>query len=204
MVFMNLKTVFYDWYGWNRSLFEAINGGLPESAGFLAQVGSALGSYWAAPLMLAALAIWARWAGAQRRSGYAERIATQAQRFGWACLLALVVASLLKWGFDMARPATALGAATRVLAPVDPRHSFPSGHAVYAALVLVALWPLANKFIRPLLIVTLLWAGWGRIAMGAHFPADVLGGWLVGMLCFQTVAAFTGRSKTSMKFEKTS
>lgn len=198
---MDLKVALYDWHGWNSALFEAINGGLPESAGFLAQVGSALGSYWAAPLMLAAFAIWAHWAVAQERSGYAERIATQAQRFGRACLLALVVASLLKWGFDMARPATALGAATRVLEPVEPGHSFPSGHAVYAALVLATLWPLANKFMRPLLIAALLWAGWGRIAMGAHFPSDVLGGWLVGLLCFQ-VAAFTGNSANSMKFEK--
>lgn len=201
---MDLKFTLYDWYGWNRDLFLAINGGLPESAAFRAHMGSALGSYWAAPLILAALAVWARWAGTQGQHVFAKRISAQAQRFGWACLLALAVASLLKWGFDWARPATDLGAVARVLAPVEARHSFPSGHAVYAALVLAALWPISNKFARPVLIAALLWAGWGRIAMGAHFPADVLGGWLVGLLCFAAAAAFTGRTKTLSTFEKTS
>ncbi|MGC8808149.1 MAG: phosphatase PAP2 family protein [Thiomonas sp.] len=31
--------------------------------------------------------------------------------------------------------------------------------------------------------IFVLWVCWSRIAVGAHFPADVLGGALVGLVC---------------------
>lgn len=68
-------------------------------------------------------------------------------------------------------------------------YSFPSGHsagsmAVYGMVLLLAYSHLAGK-IR-LLIVTLctliiLLIGLTRIYLGAHFPSDVLGGWLLGL-----------------------
>ena len=71
---MNLKWVFYDWHGWNRSLFETLNNGLPEAARPLAYLGSAVGSYWTAPFMLAASSlspipgpVSSRWTGLARR-----------------------------------------------------------------------------------------------------------------------------------------
>jgi|TARA_B110001454_G_scaffold143839_1_gene133578 hypothetical protein len=38
---LDLKLALYDWHGRNRDLFQAINGGLPESATFLARMGCA-------------------------------------------------------------------------------------------------------------------------------------------------------------------
>jgi len=186
---MNLKTVFYDWYGWNTWLFELLNAGLPEAARPLAYIGSALGNYWAAPIMVVALALWARHAQVTGFGLSPVKIRLQAYRFGWACLLALVLTGLLKWGLDFARPGTALGHSVRILAPVERSHGFPSGHSVYAALVLGALWPLASRPVRGALLFMLLWVGYARVAMGAHFPADVMAGWLVGAVCLLAVGA---------------
>lgn len=193
---MDLKWVFYDWYGWNRSLFETLNSGLPEAAQPLAHLGSALGSYWAAPFMLAALLLWAKHSQAPLARSPA-RIIGQAHRFALACLLALVVTSVLKWGLDFPRPAIVIANGVRVLAPVESTHGFPSGHSVYAALVLGTLWPLLSRRLQAALVVTILWVGYSRIAMGAHFPADVLAGWLVGAACFIAATAALARMRNT-------
>jgi membrane-associated phospholipid phosphatase len=74
--------------------------------------------------------------------------------------------------------------------PLDLQNSFglPSGHAELA----VALWGLvALRLRRPLVTVALgvfaFLIGLSRVALGAHFPVDVLGGFLLG---FVVLAAF--------------
>ncbi|MBI4497690.1 MAG: phosphatase PAP2 family protein [Chloroflexi bacterium] len=69
---------------------------------------------------------------------------------------------------------------------------FPSGHAVitvalYGALTLalVSWWPLpraAHWVVRGAYPVLVLLMGLERVAVGAHWPSDVLGGYLLGLL----------------------
>lgn len=78
-------------------------------------------------------------------------------------------------------------------------HSFPSGHTLTATtmigvLLLVFLplirasWRRVTVWIGVFIVVAV---GLSRIALGVHFPSDVLGGWLMGLLwLFVTASAF--------------
>jgi membrane-associated phospholipid phosphatase len=76
--------------------------------------------------------------------------------------------------------------------PLDPRirilteetsPSFPSGHAQGT---MINWGYLAYRFRRPafwvVAILVILGVGVSRIVLGVHFPQDVLGGWLIGLL----------------------
>lgn len=105
----------------------------------------------------------------------------------WRALLAIVLASaatwLLKHGLNMPRPG-ALGLGVQWL-----QHSriqgMPSSHAaVAAAWVGVAfLVPGAKLWLRVLFVLGALYVGWCRVALGLHFPFQVLAGWVLGVVC---------------------
>lgn len=177
---MSWKTLLYDWNGANQALFIVVNEGLPDMLALLAWLGSTLGSYWGAPLALTAL-IWR----AQRASGpgASQAITLQLMRFAMACLFAFVLTSMLKLGLDFPRPSAVLGTTAHVIGEMELRRSFPSGHSVYAALLVGTLWRLVPAPLRSLLLGFLFWVGWSRIAVGAHFPVDVLAGWVLGFGC---------------------
>ncbi len=79
----------------------------------------------------------------------------------------------------LARPRPTLWAS---IAP-ETTYSFPSGHAMGAAALALALgmllWPTRARWVAVALGTA--WAllmGWSRMYLGVHFPSDVLAGWV--------------------------
>ena len=84
-------------------------------------------------------------------------------------------------------------------------HSFPSGHTLNgtATCGLVALSacrsrlaPTARRVAVAVLVAIPFLVGLSRIALGVHYPSDVLGGWLAGLAVISMIAAVTRLATT--------
>ena len=94
-----------------------------------------------------------------------------------------VVSTLLKLGFERPRPDLVPDA------PLVFTASFPSGHATLSAVTYLSIGALLTRlntqpgtrrfFIAAAVLLPVL-VGLSRIALGLHWPTDVLAGWCVG------------------------
>jgi undecaprenyl-diphosphatase len=77
-------------------------------------------------------------------------------------------------------------------------YSFPSGHAFGSVVVYGLLAYLAFKYLpQPwnvlaavILGILILLVGLSRVYLGAHFPTDVLGGWILGAIALILIIIF--------------
>jgi undecaprenyl-diphosphatase len=85
-------------------------------------------------------------------------------------------------------------------------YSFPSGHAlnitVAASVMVFLLWPLLSITGRRLLIasvaVAVVAVGLDRVFIGAHFPSDVVAGFILGVgIVYSSWIGFIGRTAAS-------
>lgn len=109
---------------------------------------------------------------------------------------------LAKRVLDLPRPAGVLDSAQfHLIGPLLANHSFPSGHTLSAfaaaAAVLATCLPAKNALrswgLVVLAITLASLVGFSRIAVGAHWPLDVLGGACAGWLAGLTGAAMARR-----------
>lgn len=68
------------------------------------------------------------------------------------------------------------------------QYSFPSGHAALAGLLVGVLWPTQGFVGRVVLVLTAATVMASRVVVGAHFPADVVAGAVLGVLVPSTVS----------------
>lgn len=110
-------------------------------------------------------------------------------------LLLLLLGTLITQGgkalFDAARPAATLALDSfYIIGPKLRHHSFPSGHSftVFATVALIAT-QMPARWLLPLLLLASSAAA-SRIAVGAHWPLDVLTGSALGILTATTVSCW--------------
>ncbi len=72
------------------------------------------------------------------------------------------------------------------LYPYNPDASFPSRHASFMAAVAFAYAYFRSKW-SALFIILMLWVGISRVYVGVHYPLDILGGFIVGIISLMIV-----------------
>lgn len=179
---MSATSLLYHWNGSDIALFLALNHAAAAVPPALVILGNVVGNYWGMPVLTALLLLCADASMRRADTVSAARLRLQARRLMIGFAIAWVSVAALKVGADFPRPGTVLGAQVHLIGTPHDRYSFPSGHTAYAALVAAVLWPVVRPLWRPLLLAFVVWVAWSRIAAGAHFPADVAAGSLVGIL----------------------
>jgi undecaprenyl-diphosphatase len=100
---------------------------------------------------------------------------------GMAMLIALYAALTLSQLIGRLRPFVAESEILRLIPPPLSVHSFPSAHASAAfAMALAIAWTSPKAAIVPLLLA--VGVAFGRVAVGVHYPTDVLAGLVLGAL----------------------
>jgi len=183
------STPFYNWFGLNQTLFFTINGIRGVYLDQLMLLGSRLGNFWNLPWIIGALILMfaARTVafGTDHIRWFPERktIIKLLLTLLAGYVLAAILVTLLKLWLHLPRPSVAITMATvHVLGEPESIYSFPSGHAAFAMLLTVVFWPHCRNLPRALLILFAVWVGVSRINIGAHFPTDVIAGYLCGAL----------------------
>jgi membrane-associated phospholipid phosphatase len=177
-----MGALLYDWGGWNVWLFHAINDIRAPWLDALMLLGTQLGGHANFPLYLALTAACGFIVAARGRPGDAGAWLSVLAVFSVGYVVEGQIIGLLKPWLDFPRPPLALSAGTvHIVGQAEFHHSLPSGHSAFAMLVAASLWPVAMRPVRVGLVVFALWVGVSRISLGAHFPADVLAGFALGL-----------------------
>jgi membrane-associated phospholipid phosphatase len=180
-----MKEIFYDWGGANVWLFHAVNNIRFAWFDKVMLLGTGLGDHTLFPFYLGLLTLFALVAvnkSAQDVPQYRVQVTrwmSVIAVFSLAYLLDGMLLGVLKPLLDFPRPPLALPPDTvNVVGLPEFHHSLPSGHSSFAMLVTACLWPVLNRKWRVAGVLYVLWVGISRVSLGAHFPADVMAGFI--------------------------
>lgn len=121
-----------------------------------------------------------------------------AKRLLLTILLCFAALYFLKNVFAVPRPAAILSSEEiNIVGELLTKNSFPSGHTATAfTLAGFVLLSFPGMMLRLLVIIMACGAGWARIAVGAHWPEDVLFGAGIGLV-FAWTGAYLSRRQFS-------
>jgi signal peptidase II len=193
---MSLKEIIYDWAGFNNTLFLLIHQNRPKLLEPLILDVQPLGQHENFPYYFLTVALLAVLSMLVRKI----RGRTLDRNFvmSWVGLIVVMVigyfcvagtVGLLKEWLAMPRPYIVHAAQISLLGDKPDRDmaSLPSGHATFVAFLLTVLWPKMFTLGRTICIIFLVFMMYCRVAIGVHFPADVVYGMLIGFFVTLTV-----------------
>lgn len=169
------ETPLYGWWGFNRTLFLWINGFHAQWWDAFMLAVTNVGNPATFPLWVAAALLLAHF-----RSALMPQLSVAVFAVGYAVTGVLV--PWLKSAAAFPRPLAALGShLVTVVGSESQSGSFPSGHAAFAVLLCVSFSPGMRRPFKWLLWTFAGLVALSRIVVGAHFPADVLAGGILGL-----------------------
>lgn len=101
---------------------------------------------------------------------------------GLSCGLGLLVGKIITEFWDRARPFVTHPHAIHLFAQHGADASFPSDHATASMAIAAALLLRRRYWLGALTLVFSAILDFGRVAVGFHYPTDVLGGAAIGLL----------------------
>ena len=184
----------YNWFGANEALFKIINGFHTDIYDTVMILLSQIADKHNVPYYFGALVIWAAvhfMIRVVRKNGNAKDYFIR-----WLAVLLVLgisfaadalVVKTVKEELSYPRPYVALSSQdVHVLEyqkeDSDNYHSFPSGHVSVITVLVVSLWPVLTEGGCMLGIILIPLVCLSRIAVGFHFPADVLGGFVIALI----------------------
>ena len=161
-------------------LFHAVNGFAGRSS-TLDAVMIASAKYLPIVFALALIALYLSWRPLNQRGAFLA---------GVSALLALGIGQLVGKAFPRPRPY--LSHTVNQLIPPSLDTSFPSDHAILGFSVAVMIWRYNRRVGAALLVLATIMAI-ARVFVGAHYPADVLGGAILGSVVSVALASLSER-----------
>jgi membrane-associated phospholipid phosphatase len=104
-------------------------------------------------------------------------------------ILSGLVVNFIKLSFPTLRPVSLLDD-VHVIGPLLRSGSFPSGHSASAMVAALSLIPYLRPWYWRTAILVAALVGLSRVFVAAHFPGDVLGGWVCALLLFGLTRPF--------------
>lgn len=92
-----------------------------------------------------------------------------------------IITTLIRFYYEKPRPFVALDISPLIGHAATP--SFPSGHLAFIVPLVLVAWLISRRAGIWLLAGTIL-IGLARVAIGVHWPSDILGGFLIGAVSF--------------------
>lgn len=194
-----LKEILYEWVGANQWLFLKINNlsGRNEiydkSMVIISRLADPHIMYVPSLVLLSVLAALAILWGLNRKMGTIKYLALRwvavVMLFAVAFPVNAMVNHSLKDYFAFPRPYKAMEYKQvyqmEKRKMEDDNRSFPSGHMAFIVCLVLSTWEVLNGFWRKFGLFAIIAVGWSRIALGVHFPADVIWSWLItGIIVF--------------------
>jgi signal peptidase II len=175
---MFIKHYLYDWCGYNTSLFHALYKSFePFSAKALGLLSFAIGEYKLFPIhfIILLLFVSVKYKDIRTKPHIMKPLTTWVVSF----LVGALCIHALKVYFHYQRPCSLLLLDFLYNDDCDGK-SLPSGHTWYVTTFVYSMWSLMSRRVRAFAVVVAGIIAYSRIALGMHFPADVLYGAIVG------------------------